>query len=441
MLEIGDKRILVDVGMFQGLRELRELNWKPWPFDLSSIDAVILTHGHTDHIGCLPKLIADGYSGPVYATHGTTSLARISLPDGGRIQEEEADYRNRKALTRHSPALPLFTEADAYRALKSFKSAHYFEWVDLGGGVTFRFLPAGHIIGSAFAEIYMDNGERIVMSGDLGRYDRPILKDPHSVDWGEYLVMESTYGDRIHSEEDPLDILERILQEAVRERQCVLVPSFAIGRTQELLWYLHELEEQGRMPKVPVYVDSPMASAVTLLYAQNDQDWDVDMKLDMREGRSPFRSDMVRFVRDKSMSKQLNKMDGPLVIISGGGMLSGGRIVHHMKSRLGDPNTVVVFTGFQAEGSKGRQILDGEPEVSFHKEMIPVRAQVERMDMLSAHADANEMLKWLSGFREAPKRTFLVHGEIQAQEALKSRIETQLGWEVSIPKLGDKFEL
>ncbi|MDI9639903.1 MBL fold metallo-hydrolase [Kamptonema cortianum] len=441
LIETNNKKILVDCGLFQGPREIRQKNWQPFPVPVSELDAIVLTHAHTDHIGFLPKLVREGYRGPVYATPGTIGLARVSLPDGGRLQEEEARYHNKHLTSDHEPALPLFTESDAYEALKLLKPVHYYSWLQLPGKANFRFVPAGHILGSAFAEIYFENGERIVMGGDLGRYDRPIIKDPTPVDFGEYLVIESTYGDRLHNHEDAESELEEILTQAARDRSVVIAPSFAIGRTQELLWYLHTLEKKGKLPSMPIYVDSPMATATTLLYLGNEEDHDYDMKVDLSQGKSPFRRDMVTFVRDREMSKQLNGAPGPFVVIAGSGMCTGGRVLHHLKSHLSNPSTILMFTGYQASGTLGRQILEGQTPVRIFKDHVDVRAQIRRLDMLSAHADYEEMLQWLSNFKEPPKKTFIVHGEPPASESLQQIIKERLGWETIIPAQGDSFEL
>ncbi|MCW5936248.1 MAG: MBL fold metallo-hydrolase [Fimbriimonadaceae bacterium] len=441
VIEYEGKQILVDCGLFQGPRELRELNWEPLQFDPASLDAVILTHAHTDHIGYLPRLIKLGFRGPVYATPGTIGLCRISLPDGGRLQMEEARYHNRHGTSRHRPAEPLYTEADAFEALKPMRPVHYFQWQDLPRGATFRFIPAGHILGSAFAEVYFPDGQRILMSGDLGRNDRPIIHDPSPVEFAEFLVMESTYGDRLHSKDDPKAILKAVIQRAQAERGVVVVPSFAIGRTQELLWHLHELIERREISRIPIYVDSPMASATTLLYLKEDEDHDKQMKIDLSEGRSPFSNDLVTFVRDRQTSKELNDSHGPFVVISGSGMVSGGRVVHHLKRRLGDPTTTVLFTGYQAEGTNGRRMIDGADSVEILGEAVPIRAKIERIDSMSAHADADEIMAWLGHFKEPPKQTFLVHGELPVQEALKARIERELGWNVGIPNLHETFSL
>jgi len=441
LLEYDGHRVLIDCGLFQGPREIRDRNWDPFPVDPDDIDAVILTHAHTDHIGMLPVLVKLGFRKKIYATYGTVGLCRVSLPDSGRLQEEEAKYRNKHGATRHNPALPLYTEADAYEVLKLMHSLHYHEWQQLPGGAQFRYMPAGHILGSAFIEFYFANGERILMGGDLGRYDTPIIKDPSTVDFAEYLVIESTYGDRLHAPGDAKEMILEIAERAVQNRGIVIVPSFAIGRTQELLWYCNELESEGRWPGLPIYVDSPMANKATLLYQETTEDHDADMKLDMSEGNSPFRADMVRMVRDSQFSKQLNTSPGPWMVIAGSGMCNGGRVLHHLKAHLDDPSVTVLFTGYQAEGTLGRRILDGEDEVRIFGQPVSVRASVARLDMLSAHADYEEMLRWLGGFKAAPKKTFIVHGEPEASLAMQEHIRRELGWETVIPAQGDRFDL
>jgi metallo-beta-lactamase family protein len=441
LLTLGDHRVLVDCGLFQGPRELRERNWEPFPVDPASIDAIVLTHAHTDHIGYLPRVVAQGFAGQVFATHGTAGISRISLPDSARLQEEEARYHNKNRTSRHSPALPLYTERDAFEALRRMRPLKYGQWQDLPGRAKLRFLPAGHILGSAFAEIYFEDGRRILMTGDLGRKNTPIIRDPEAVDFAEFLAIESTYGDRLHGDQNPQQEIERILNQAYRDGSCVLVPSFAIGRTQELLYHLSVLQHQGRIPRIPLFVDSPMATSATVLYDHTREDHDVDMKDFSLDGKSALHPDHLEFVRDKSQSKALNARQGPMVIISGSGMCSGGRILHHLKQRLDDPTTVLLFTGYQGAGTLGREILDGAESVEIHRAEIPVRARIERLTSLSAHADQAEIIEWLANFKSPPKRTFLVHGEPGPQEALRDRIVERYGWDVAIPEYRQAFDL
>ncbi|MCB8932285.1 MAG: MBL fold metallo-hydrolase [Chthonomonadaceae bacterium] len=441
LLETNGKRILVDCGLFQGLKEIRERNWQPFPVPPSSIDAIVLTHAHTDHIGYLPRIIANGYAGPVYATSATIDLVKLSLPDSGRLQEEFARHANKHGVSRHHPALPLYTEADAFEALKRLEPIEYDTMSKLPGGVTFRYLRAGHILGAAFAELYFSNGERILMSGDLGRYHVPILKDPTPVDFAEYLVVESTYGNRLHASEDVEAILESVIRGAAERGGIVLVPSFSIGRTQDLLYRINQLQEEGRIPRIPFYVDSPMATSATAIYAKHTDEHDLDMRGYLERGDDPLQPDLLSFVRDREQSKELNSRRGPMVILAGSGMCTGGRIVHHLLRRLNEPDTTVLFTGYQAAGTLGRDILEGADRVRVLGHDVEVRARIEKLNSLSAHADQAEILRWLHGFKTPPKRTFIVHGEPPAQDALKEKIVAELGWNVAIPEQGERFEL
>ena len=440
LLTIGDSKVLVDCGLFQGSRELKERNWHPFPIAPHDLDAVVITHAHMDHIGWLPRLVAQGYHGPIYATPATIGLSKISLPDSARIQEEDARRANKHG-TRHAPALPLYTEEEAYNSLKLFRPVHYHQMHELPGKAQFQYLPAGHILGSGMAEITFENGERILMSGDLGRYDTPIINDPTVVEYADYLVIESTYGDRLHPVEDSLAKLEAIFNDAMQNGSAVLIPSFAIGRTQELLYYCRKLQDAGRMPRIPIYIDSPMASSATKVYADCKEEHDLDMRISLEAGRSELEPGGVQFVRDRDQSKALNNHPGPVVIISGSGMANGGRIVHHLLHRLSDPSTVVLFTGYQAEGTLGRRLIEGADTVRIFHEEVHVRATIESMNALSAHADQGEIMKWLRGFKQPPKRTFIVHGEPPAQEALSAKIVAELGWDVTIPAQGEQFAL
>lgn len=440
LLTLNGKKVLVDCGLFQGSRELKQRNWEPFPIPPHEIDALVLTHAHLDHVGYIPRLVKSGYTGPIYCTRATLGLARISLPDSGHIQEEDARHANRHG-TRHNPALPLYTQAEAEACLSQFKTVKYDTMTPLPGGATFRFLPAGHILGSAFAEIYFENGERILMSGDLGRYDTPIIKDPTTIENSEYLVIESTYGNRIHSDEPVLPKLKLLLDWAMQHQSIVLIPSFSIGRTQELLYYLKLLENKNELPNIPIYVDSPMGLSATQLYenAVEERDEEAELRFSLKD--NPLEPSHLRMIRQAQESKRLNQQRGPMVIIAGSGMATGGRIVHHMLHHISDPNTIVLFTGYQAEGTLGRRILEGAPTVRLMGQEVDVRARVDKLNALSAHADQAEILQWLRGYKSAPKRTFIVHGEPPAQEALREKIVQEFGWDVVIPHWKQTFGL
>ncbi len=439
LLSLGNAQVLIDCGMFQGTKELKERNWQPFPFMPSDLDAVVITHAHLDHIGMLPRLVREGLKCPIYATAPTISLSRISLTDSGRLQEEEARFHSKHNL-RHD-AKPLYDENDAFEAMRKFKPVPFNTRHELPGGGSWVYKHAGHILGSAYAEIALPNGEILLMSGDLGRYDTPIIKDPEVVDYCDYLVIESTYGDRLHSKEDPLIKLEQALQWAWSSGGTILIPSFAIGRTQEMLYYFKKLQESGRMPRVPVYIDSPMATSVTKVYADAKDDHDDEMKLSVSEGSSELEPLGLNYIRDREQSQALNKQHGPQVIIAGSGMANGGRILHHMRHRISSDQTMVLFTGYQAEGTLGRQLIDGEPVVKIFGEEVAVRAKVDKINALSAHADQGEILHWLSFFKSPPKKTFIVHGEPKAQEALAAKIKDLYNWEVVIPEQGQVEEL
>jgi metallo-beta-lactamase family protein len=440
LLTLNGQLVLVDCGLFQGGKELRARNWKPFPVAPSDIKALVVTHAHLDHIGNIPKFVKDGFNGPIYCTRATLGLARISLPDSGRIQEDDARRANKHG-TSHNPALPLYGEQDAMDCLKLFQTVKYDTFFDLPGGAKCRFLPAGHILGSAFAEIYFDNGERILMSGDLGRYNTPIIKDPTVIENAEYLVVESTYGDRIHSHEPVLPKLEELLNWAVDNRSIMMVPSFSIGRTQELLYYLKQLEEQGKLPNIPIYVDSPMGLSATELYENAVEERDAEAELKFNLHDNPLEPRGLTMIRDSQESRKLNESRGPMMIIAGSGMANGGRIVHHLLHHLSDPSCLVVFTGYQAEGTLGRQIIDGATHVHLLGQEVAVRARVDKLNALSAHADQAEIMQWLRGFKAPPRKTYIVHGEPPAQAALRDKIVSELKWDVVIPHWLEGFDL
>lgn len=442
LLNLDGHKVLVDCGMFQGSKLLQQRNREPFGFAATELEAVIITHAHQDHIGLLPRLVREGYKGTIYSTKATYELCRISLPDSGRLQEEEARYQNRHGGGPDGrPVTPLYTEREAFETLKQFKVLPYNEFHALPAGAQWRYLPAGHILGSAFAEIYFANGERILMSGDLGRYNTPIIKDPTPVEHAEYLVVESTYGDRLHPREDPLLQLEAVIKGAVSGGSVVLVPSFAIGRTQELLYYLSRLQSEGRIPRIPIYVDSPMATSTTHVFAAATEEFDCETQDAMKNNLDLLDPQGLIFVKDSEQSKALNSARGPMVIIAGSGMANGGRIVHHLLHRLSDPSTIVLFTGYQAEGTLGRRLIDHARHVHILSQQVDVNAQITKLNALSAHADQGEIMDWLKGFKTPPRTTFIVHGEPVAQEALSRKIRDGLGWNVVIPHQAEHFEL
>ena len=445
LIEVDGYRTLVDCGLFQGLKELRLRNWEPFPLKPSSINSVILTHAHIDHTGYLPKLALDGFDGPVYATPATVELSRILLPDSARLQEEDAAYANKTGSSTHTPALPLYNEKDASEACNHLESVNYHKWTQLTKKLSFEFVTAGHILGSSFVlfDFESKDGRRkqMIMTGDLGRYDEPIIPDPSAVDEADYIVLESTYGDRDHPDFDVKARLAEIINETADRGGHIIIPAFAVGRTQQLLYLIRELEEENRIPILPVFVDSPMAVSATKLYLRHKEDHDLEMKDLMDERKNPLATKRFNLARTTQESKSVSAEEEPTIVISASGMATGGRILHHLRKRLPDERNTVIFVGFQAEGTRGRRLVDGEPEVKIFGQFVPVRAQIERLENLSAHADSREILRWLGGFKRAPEKVFLVHGEPGAQEALKHKIVEKFGWRVEIPEYLQKFEL
>jgi metallo-beta-lactamase family protein len=445
LIEVDGYRAMVDCGLFQGLKELRLRNWEPFPLNPASINAVILTHAHIDHTGYLPRLVRDGFAGPVYATPATVELARIMLPDSARLQEEDAAYFNQTGASKHHPALPLYNERDATEACRHLESVNYRQRVQLTKKLSFEFVTAGHILGSSFVifDVEGQDGRRksIVLTGDLGRYDEPIINDPANVDEADYIVVESTYGNREHPDFDVKAKLAEIINTTVKRGGHILIPAFAVGRTQQLLYLLRELEEENRIPIIRAFVDSPMAGKATKLYLRHKEDHDPTMKDLTGGGKNPLATRRFNLARTVQESKNVSAAEEPSLVISASGMATGGRILHHLRKRLPDERNTVIFVGFQAEGTRGRRLLEGEKEIRIFGQFVPVRAQIERLENLSAHADSGEILRWLGGFKRAPEKVFLVHGEPAAQEALKDKIVEQFGWQVEIPEYLQKFEL
>lgn len=434
LLEGAGIRVLIDCGLFEGTKNLRLRNWAPLPVPVETLDAVILTHAHIDHSGYLPVLARMGYRGPVYATSSTVDLCGIMLRDSAKLQEEEADFANRHAYSKHHPALPLYTVDDAERVLEQFVPCEFNSPVTLANEASFRLLPAGHILGAASLLVYM-NGKLAAFSGDLGRYSDPIMRDPMPIMHADYLVVESTYGDRLHAPSDPATELEAIFARTFKHGGVVVIPSFAVGRTQAILHYIALLKETGRMPNVPVFLDSPMAIAVTDLYRHHLR----DHRLTITQANAISKA--ATMVRTVDQSKEVSGRHGPMVVIAGSGMLTGGRVLHHLKAFSPDARNTIVLVGFQAAGTRGAALEAHAPTLKIHGEYVPVRAKVESISSLSAHADYRETLTWLSSMSTPPDRVFVTHGEPAAADALRRRIVEELHWPCEVPTYLESVEL
>jgi metallo-beta-lactamase family protein len=445
VLEVGGNRAMIDCGLFQGLKELRERNWQPLPINPASIGWALITHAHIDHTGYLPRMVRDGFTGPIYTTSASADLMKIMLTDSGRLQEEDAEYANRKGFSKHKPAVPLYTEQDAVRALKQVLTVPYNEDVRLSKFMTARFIQSGHILGSGFIDFHIaeSNQEpfKISFSGDIGRYDQPILNDPAPVDEADYLLIESTYGNRYHDPTDPKERLAEIVNETAARGGKIIIPAFAVGRTQLLVYYLRELEDEGRIPVLPVAVDSPMGAEATRIYLKHKEDHDLDMKKIENLKRNPLATRNFHLVQGRAGSKALDADAGPAIIISASGMATGGRVLHHLAHYLPDPRSAVIFVGYQPAGTRGRRLQDGEKEVKIHGQMVPVNAHIESISGLSAHADAAEIFRWLRGFKRPPRTTFIIHGEPDAAVALRGKIIKEFGWNVVVPTYKQVVEL
>lgn len=449
LLESNGKKVLIDCGLFQGEKELRERNWQdPEGFDPKSLDAIIITHAHIDHTGFLPRVVKLGYDKTVYTSRATCDLLKILLPDSGRLQAEEADYRNRHNLTSHNPALPLYDEDDAKATLELLKGIpNNGETVEICEGMKASFMVAGHIMGASLVLIEMANARpdgssiRFLFSGDLGHYDQPIVKDPATPPNCDYLMCESTYGNRLHGEVTSDVQLAEIINDAYKRNAPILIPAFAVGRTQEILYMIRELEDAKQIPSVPVVVDSPMAAQATQIYNRWNEEHDEEYASILAQKVHPLRTDWMKTTATREESKRINEMKGARIIISASGMLTGGRVLHHAMRILPNDNATIVFVGYQAAGTTGRRILNGESEVKIMKQWIPVRCHVEKVEGFSAHADWKAVLRWLSGLTETPKMLFTTHGEPEAAEAMAGHIRERFGWNVVVPKFEQTIEL
>jgi metallo-beta-lactamase family protein len=436
LLSTSGSQVLMDCGLFQGPRELKERNWLPQTYP--GLDAVVLTHAHLDHTGYVPRLVRDGFAGPVYGTRGTVDLLGLLWPDSGFLQEEEARHARKKGYSRHAEPAPLYTESDAQHALGQLRALPYRQVQQIAPGISLSFTPAGHIIGAASATVVCE-GKTFVFSGDVGRFQSVYMKPPVFVEHADVLVVESTYGDRLHAKTDPVETLGRIVRDAVARGGMLVVPSFAVGRTQELLLMLRQLEDAGEIPSLEVFVDSPMAVDATEIALSHLEDLTAPaQEMAARGALMPLRTHLVR---DVAGSQAINTVKGPGIILSASGMATGGRIKHHLHQRLPDERNTICLAGFQAQGTRGRALQEGAKQVWLFGDHISVRAHVTHVDGLSAHADRNELLTWLRGFKTPPKETFIVHGEPIARVALAQAIRDQLGWKTLLPELGNHYTL
>jgi metallo-beta-lactamase family protein len=434
LVEDSGARILVDCGLFQGFKHLRLRNRQPLPFDVSTLDAVVLTHAHLDHSGYLPILVREGFRGPIYCTGPTVDLCGVLLPDSGHLQEEEAAVANRYGYSKHHPALPLYTREDAVRCLDYFRAADFGVDVQVHPKLVVRFARSGHMLGSATVRVTGHRAE-ILFSGDLGRPADPLLLPPEPCGGTANLVVESTYGDRLHTPTDPLDTLADVISRTAARGGTVLIPAFAVGRAQTLLYYMDRLRAERRIPEIPVFLDSPMAGQATEVFLRHSAETHLDAGLYEMVARS------ATIVESVEESKRIDRMSVPRVIISASGMATGGRVVHHLKVLAPDPRNTILFAGYQAAGTRGATIVGGGKSVKIHGGYVPVRAEVASLDNLSAHADYVEILDWLRDFRSPPRNTFITHGEPVAADALRLRIEEALGWKCTVPDHGDSFTL
>ena len=442
LIDLGDFEFLVDCGLFQGGRKLREQNWDDFPMPLQDLEAVVLTHAHLDHIGYLPRLVQQGFKGPIYCTEATASLAKILLLDSGKLQEEEAEYARKKGYSRHENPQPLYTKADAEAVFPQFVPQPFEKPFHIHPAVTVTFFHAGHILGASIVK-FLIQGERetkrLVFSGDLGRYKDPLLFPPTRIPKADILWIESTYGDRKSANSKPEEEMARAIRDTFDRGGLVIIPAFAVGRTQLLLYHLYQLMEKGKIPKVPIFTDSPMAIDATQLYLDYSKDHRLGAML--QEDEHAFKHPHLHYYQKKEDSMSLNTYNGKAIIISASGMATGGRILHHLFHHLPHEKNGVIIVGYQAQETRGRRLLDGDPIIRIYGDEVPVRAKVYPIEGLSAHADQDELMDWAEGFTEKPKYTFVVHGEPKSAEALAYKLKEELGWNTLLPNYLESFVL
>lgn len=434
LLSVNGTNLLVDCGLFQGLKNLRELNWMDLPFPASKIDHILLTHGHLDHVGYLPRLVSQGFKGSIYCTLPTADLVELILTDSAMIQEEDAEHANALGYSKHSPALPLYTVKDVERTLPLLRPHELNSFVSLSEGTRFRFRKNAHIPGASFIELDTGNS-RIVFSGDLGRPDDPMLLPPDKPEKADYLIVESTYGDRLHPAESTEEVLLRIIQKSLGNHGPLLVPSFTVDRAQDFMYIIWKLKKENKIPDIPVYLDSPMGTDVSRLFLKYP-DW---LKLDRDVFKEVFKS--TRMVRSVEETRTLARNSHPRIIIAGSGMMNGGRILHYLESHLSDPKATVIIPGYQAAGTRGRTLSEGADEIKIHGHYFKVRASIEHIHTMSSHADQGEILDWMSAIKNTPKKVFIVHGEPHASQVLRVKIRDHYGWACDVPQLRDKVDL
>lgn len=434
LVEADGLRVLIDCGLFQGYKKLRERNWSSLPFDPASLDAVILTHAHIDHTGYIPKLCKLGFKGRVHCTKGTGDLLQILLPDSGHLQEEDAKRANKYGYTRHHPAEPLYTREDAERCLTQLTAHDFSQSFEPVEGVSATFSRAGHIIGSASLALRVRN-TTLTFSGDVGRPNDPIMKPPEPLTSTDYLVIESTYGDRRHSEEPVVEALARVITETIEKRGVILVPAFAVGRAQHLLHLVAQLRATNRIPEVPVYLDSPMSIDATGIFCNHK----ADHKISNDECRAMCH--VAQYSRTPEDSKAIDRRTGSMIVISASGMATGGRILHHLRKFLPDERSTVLMVGYQTSGTRGRALLDGTDELKIHGQFVKVKARIVAIDGLSAHADYSELIEWLKPAKLSPRKVFVTHGEPAAADAFRRRLRDAFGWDAVVPNDGSSWDL
>ncbi len=443
-LEIEGKNLLIDCGMFQGPKRIRLKNWEVFPVPPSSFDYILLTHAHIDHSGYIPKFVREGFNGKIICTHATAELCKVMLKDSAHIQEEDARWANKKGFSKHSPALPLYTKQDAEKAISLFHPVHYGDFFKLSETTRIKFHDSGHILGSALIDIktkIAEKSRKILFSGDLGRPEIPVLNEPDQVYNVDYLILESTYGQRLHESTDPISDLVDVIGRSMKRGGSLVIPAFSVGRTQTLLYLLRLLEEEGKIPSYPIYVDSPMAIEALDIFKDHIKDFDLYTRMQKMQGKDIFHPKDLHICRTREDSMSINSHRTGCIIISASGMVTGGRILHHMAQRLPDPKNTILLMGYQAEGTRGRTIQEKKETVKIHGKQIPINAQIEMIDGFSGHADYNEMLAWLMPFNKAPKQVFMVHGEEEASKSMAEKIKQTYGWKVTVPKFSDSFEL